>query len=183
MKSIFSSSSAKALHGGLNLSNLLTLHISVPMVIRIERRINDKQRVSVKLTPTSDALLHIHLYYFFAVKFENEYHEKLWFDLKHEMKYTKSINVLDQWHMGTIHLPFLGPGLVKQGWLIPKKCYKRECIPTQSKNMAWVLTRECVAKKVVFIKDLWLPRQRSCPPPCPLQPTCPSLRCLTRSCI
>ena len=71
------------------------------------------------------------------------------------MKYTKSINVLDQWHMGTIHLPFLGPGLVKQGWLIPKKCYKRECIPTQSKNMAWVLTRECVAKKVVFIKDLW----------------------------
>jgi len=59
MKSIFSSSSAKALHGGLNLSNLLTLHISVPMVIRIERRINGKQRVSVRLTSTSDALLHI----------------------------------------------------------------------------------------------------------------------------
>ena len=77
MKSIFSSSSAKALHGGLNLSNLLTLHISVPKFIRIEIRINDKQRVSVKLTSTSDALLHIHLYYFFAVKFENEYHEKL----------------------------------------------------------------------------------------------------------
>ena len=73
----FSSSSAKALHGGLNLSNILTLHISVPKFIRIEIRINDKQRVSVKLTSTSDALLHIHLYYFFAVKFENEYHEKL----------------------------------------------------------------------------------------------------------